>query len=549
MTRWIAAAVAALTMALPATAAPDPEVVVQARPPGYMLDLAKAFSRKAAGEVGLEEFQKTLETKLGEKGFTGLDMLRPIAAYAHLDAKFEQSWIVAVVPITDEKEFIALGERLKLTAKPVAGKAGLYAIAPTGDDVPGDLPIRLRFHDRHAYLGYNAKDDVLDAKALVPVAKLVDPAEAGLVAVRLDGAKLDPAAKKLALEKVEGLIAEGMQLAGTGPGGDALSAVLKAISTFAKDIVADGQSATGRLLATPKSVEVGYEIELVGKPDSKLAKGIAAYKPTLNRFAGLMTPDAVAGGVMTAPLIAPELRDGLAAVFAGLAKEGLPDIANFWKTLEVFQPVLKVAFGVLAKSAKENSLNAGVALFGPHDDGLYTAIAGLTVADPRGVEKALREALPKAPKEEIQDTVKLDAFKVGEVSVHTILVDPYVPPQVQEIQKVFGNTAKLHVAFGPDAIFFAIGPKAVEELTRAIALKPQAAKLLEMNAHSKRILNLVKLAGGDEAAKGFEAVLGTDDEMVSINTLEVEGGTRLSVRYTAWSGSWYVPGMMFFGGL
>ncbi|MFO0823992.1 MAG: hypothetical protein U0792_12920 [Gemmataceae bacterium] len=75
--------------------------------------------------------------------------------------------------------------------------------------------------------------------------------------------------------------------------------------------------------------EAALEVGLTGKPGSALAKMIAARQPSTNKFAGLITPDTVAGLRLQLPFFAPELQNaakiGLDAGQKALLEQAPPD--------------------------------------------------------------------------------------------------------------------------------------------------------------------------------------------------------------------------------
>ena len=171
MNRWILV-VAGLFGVGQAIAAP-PTVVVQSRSAGFLLDWVKAYARAYGGEDAIKELHKLLEDRLGEKGFIGLDLQRPLCGYGVLKPKREQTFAVVVLPVTAEKEFLDLLDRLKFEYVTPKETPGLYEITANGfgfNSAGGpETPWRFRFHDKHVYLGINAEKDDLAVKNLVPV--------------------------------------------------------------------------------------------------------------------------------------------------------------------------------------------------------------------------------------------------------------------------------------------------------------------------------------------------------------------------------------------
>ena len=101
--------VAAATLLARVTAfAADPPVTFQTQPAGRILDDARAIAKMVGGDKAAAEFNDGLKEKLGEKGFT---RPRPRPADPRLPLladKIEDTVGVLVVPVTGEKEFLAV---------------------------------------------------------------------------------------------------------------------------------------------------------------------------------------------------------------------------------------------------------------------------------------------------------------------------------------------------------------------------------------------------------------------------------------------------------
>src|SRR5262245_25392671 len=181
-------ALAAITLAAAPVLAepPKPAVVVQARPLSRLLAEYREMIRQVAGpteaERMLKEFDRELKDALGEQGFEGLDLNRPLAAYAVLAEKIEDANLVLVAPISGEKEFIAFLERIKLKAEVVEGKKGVYKLELPDAGFPKDSHVVIS--GAWAYVALNGGDPP-DPKNLVAPGDLFDNAEQSLVSAKL----------------------------------------------------------------------------------------------------------------------------------------------------------------------------------------------------------------------------------------------------------------------------------------------------------------------------------------------------------------------------
>jgi hypothetical protein len=523
-TRFLAAVTAAVALALPAAAqAPDkgPALTFQAQPLGKLLDDAKAVARAVGGDEAVTAMDDELKEALGEKGFAGVDLLRPIVGYTELTETADGSGAVVVVPVTGEKDFLDFLGRMKLDVS--APKDGLYTLTPRDDAGVKNPPSRLRFKDNWAYLGANVPDDALAPARLVPAAGLLRPDETAAFAYRVHLGRIPAGLRKQAFEAVDEAVDQLKMLAGGDPAADAAKTAADALAKLVKRVgdqaLTDGDVATARVRLDAATAEVALEAALTGKPGSKLAADIAARKPTVNRFGALVAADAAAGFKLQLPLFAPEVRDAVVALLE-VAQKGAGDEAP-----PPAKPLAEEVLKGLIRTVKGGEFDLAAGLTGPDADGLFTAAVGLSFDDPSGVEKAVKE-LVKALPEEVQKQVQFDTAKVGGVSVHTADVGPFLPP---ELRPVFGEKAVVAVAFAPKGVYLGVGPAAVAAVTAGLKAEPAAAKALDVVVNTKRLHKLVG-AIDPPAGERFGQAIQTDDRAISAVSLAIEGGAELRVR-------------------
>src|SRR5262245_35716230 len=116
--RSVAAVAAAVFLTAPGFAEPPkPVVIAQSKPVSRQLAELREMIRHAAGpgaDKVLKELDNGIKGALGEQGFEGIDVNRPLGAYVVLSDDITSSSAVIVVPITGEKEFVGFLERMKL---------------------------------------------------------------------------------------------------------------------------------------------------------------------------------------------------------------------------------------------------------------------------------------------------------------------------------------------------------------------------------------------------------------------------------------------------
>ncbi|WP_439627791.1 hypothetical protein [Gemmata sp.] len=508
--------VAAAVLLAPMTAlAADPAVTFQTQPAGKILNDVRSIAKLIGGEKAAAEFNNSLKEKLGDKGLDGLDLDRPVLGYVVLAEKIDDSVAVVAVPVTGEKEFLALLERLE-APKPKAGDKGLYEF-PTENE---KAKVLMRFEARHAYFAIG-KDPTaaLDPKALVPAAKLHDPAEKGFASFKVH---FDRFPKALRDELGNGLKELKTKLDELRLPMDAGESARKAVDELVKlgnryaDLLQDAETAGGRLILDAASGEAAVEIGLTGKPGSALAKVIGERKPSTNKFAGLITPDTVAGFKLQLPLFAKEVQS---AAVIGL-EAGQKKLAE--QVPAEFKPVIEEAFKGLIRTVNDGEFDVALSLRGPNKDGLYTVVGAVAFEDTAALEKELLALYKKELPPMYKGWFNLDVAKVENTSIHQIKVGGLLPP---EVQKVFGEESSVALAFAPKGIYVVFGPDAVNVMKEALAVKKGPSPAFEVVVNPGRIGKLVA-AAGVELPPGFNG----QDKVIQALAVSIEGGKELRIK-------------------
>ena len=150
-----------LALCTPARAAP-PAFVVQSKSPAALIAEGKASAKLAGGDAAVADFDDWLENTFGEVGLKGLDLGKPLLAYAPLKGKATEAKLFVILPISKEAEFLELLERIDSEAAPVPGDKSLYRI---GDEDDEDV-VFFRFHKGAAHFVLRGTAEDLDAKTL-----------------------------------------------------------------------------------------------------------------------------------------------------------------------------------------------------------------------------------------------------------------------------------------------------------------------------------------------------------------------------------------------
>ena len=518
--RTVLALATALVSAGAARAA-DPAVVVQVQPVGKSLSDFRTIAEKFGGKDALEKFNEAVAGKLGEKGFSGLDLTRPVVGYLVNPTDPEAMGGVVVVPVTDEKEFLAFLKRTEIDAEAVKDEKGLYALEMPEGGNPNGKPIRLRFVGANAYVGVNVENaDLAEAKLVAPE-KLTVSGPPALIAVRQFIQKYP----KDALEKNKESMKQVTDAIANLPVPDQLKegfgSLMKLSQRMSEQQIKEGDTYDMRVNLDPRSYDLTLDIALKALPGTPLAKDLAARKATTNRFAGLTTPDTITGFATRLPLFSQEIRK--------LVVDGLKEAKKFQEDNipEPAKAIADEAFAGLLRTVESGDFDLGFALDGPTKDDVYGFTLAVSFEDASGVEKELRAALKNLPAE-AAGFVKLDAAKAGGVSIHTAAVGGFLPP---DQKKLFGDSAELAFAFGPKGVYAALGTDAVAKVKAAVAAKPAAAPVLKVVTNGKRLLKFVEQSGKEIPAEQA-AMFDKEDKQTTAMTLSVEGGDTLAVKFT-----------------
>jgi hypothetical protein len=524
MRTGLLAAALAVLLAPAAAPAADPPVVYQTQPIGRLLDDARAAVQIIAGEQAVKSFNDSIKSTLGEKGFDGLDITRPVVGYVDVPADPKDTVAVLALPVTGEKEFLDFCERWN-KSKPKALKDGLYEVPALN---PG-LKAVVRVADGYAFIatGVAAPERAL-GKDLVPVAKLFDPLDTAHATGRVYFDRFPKELRDKAIEGLNQLKKElTAQLGNLGVAEKAILGPLFEMATRYIDLSKGAKEAVLRLTLDPGTGEVAAEFALTAAPGSPLDKVIAARKPTTNKFAGLLTPDAVAGFKTRLPFFNDEIRTASVEGLEELRKAAGNNLPAQPKAL--VDELLKGAI----RTVKTGEFDIAVVMRGPDKNGVFTAVGAIAFEDPSGVEKEAKKLIEASAPQDFRDALKWDAEKVGGVSIHTLDISKMPGGGGREIKQLFGENATVAVAFAPKAVYAAIGPgdEAVKEVKAAMALKPVESPVLDVVLNPARLIKMIQAAGGDQAAGEVAKALGTDDKQFSALSLSVAGGQELKVKF------------------
>lgn len=494
--------------------------VVQVQPVGKLIADIKAVTGVFGGNDAVKKFEDGLNDKLGEKGFAGLDIGRPVVGFQVLKGDLsEQSW-VGLVPVTGEKEFLDFLKRLDVEVLPNAKDKTLYEVTVPEQANLGDKEVLFRVVGTTAYFGFNVDAADLDPKKLPTAADVTIPNESAWMVNRTYLSRAPKDIKKQLTAAIDKSMEQFKGLPLPAEFKDRFEAAMKVTVKYTMLQYEQGDVTTTRMNLDPKTLQFTTEYSLTPKAGTTLAADLAARKPTTNLFGGLVTKDTTIGFATKVPLFLPELRDGVADLVAlGQEQAGaqIPD---------EFKPAADAALAGVTRTAKGGNFDIAAALTGPDADGKFGLSVGIAFDDPSKLEAELKK-LHAAADDNTKNLVKLDFAKVNGVSVHKANVGAFFPP---ELQAVVGDEATVAIAFAPKGILVTVGKDSVGQMKAAFAATSTAkvADVLDIRLNPKRMRQLADARGDVNMKKLFPAT--APDELRSIAKISVTGGKELTAR-------------------
>jgi hypothetical protein len=494
---------------------PAPMLVVRVS----SIDDAIADLKYLAGLAGQPGDVKKIDAqvkKVFPKGFPGIDTKRPLGLYGTLDpaGNARESMGTLLVPVNDEKAFLALLQDYELKAQ--KADDGTYTLE-RGED---KIPVYLRFAHKYAYINFQDRA-ALATDQLLPPARIFSGDSAETVAASFRIEKIPDVWRKVALPQVEGRLAaaEEQRPAGETETQHALRVqVLREAARKFTALLTEGSDLTLRLKVNRQTHELTAEASLSGKPDSELAKNLAALGGTPSLFGNLAGADSAISGLIHFALpaevrkaLVPVIDDGIRAT---LLKE--KDKAK--------RALAEKVLNSLAPTLKAGELDAAVDLRRGSGNKHYRLVAGVKVQDGAAIDQALRELLKELPGEQ-RGRIKIDAETAGDVKIHRIDVQKDLD---EHARKNFGDNP-FYVAVRSDALFIAGGDNGLAALKEALVAKPATAPLLRFDVSLARLASVMGKKKVDPQEAAHKIFSGDDKDNDKIH-LTVEGGKTLKIR-------------------
>jgi hypothetical protein len=518
MSRRLLACVALVGLMVPvqgrAADSATPGIIVRIQSIDNLLETVHYLANLAGKSEEAKQGEAFIKSMAGEQGLKGIDMKRPIGIYGDIGAMGIDSTSVLLVPVADEKAFLALLENLNIKADKDAD--GVYSV---NVDNPLVGQAYFRFANKYVYATIRDKEAIAPAKLLKP--EQVLPADStGVMSLALRIDKIPDNLKDLFLTQFELQINEqkDKKEADETPAQHAIK--VKTIEYLGKAItslVKDGGEVGLRFEVDRQKHDLVLELSLTGKANSKLATSITDLGQAKSLFGGLLAKNAAVNGILHVA-VPDDLKDSIGAAFDEGFKEALAKEKDATKHAQL-EKVLKV----ISPTLKAGELDAGVSMRGPSKDGHYTIVGGIKVKDGASIDKALREAIKDIPAKE-RDQIKLDAESQGNVKIHR--VDAHKDFDA-EAKRLFGENP-IYVAIREDAALIGVGAEGLGALKEAISAAPKAAPPVLVEVSLAHLATAMAKDQKHAPAAAQKAFTEKDSDKI---TLTVSGGKALKVRF------------------
>lgn len=516
------AAVVAVSCALPARAAETkpPTLIVRLQ----SVDALVADFKYVAGLAGhadeAEQAAAIIKLLAGEKGLEGVDTKKPIGFYAYLASPPTSSTGALMIPIADEKAFLALVDRFMLGAKKDP-QTDVWKIEH--EKLP--FPLYFRFANDYLYVTLRDKETLDKDKLLAPAAVL--PAEKiGVASATLNLGSIPKDLRTLALGQIETQLAKIKEKKGreTEAQQALKESVVDELLSVLKSLVEDEATINLKAIIDRKAGELALEASLAAKPGSTLAKKLSALGEIKSPVAGLIGDDSAAN--LALRLEAPDkVKAAIGPLFDEIAEQATKKAPD-----DNAKNLAKQVIKAIGPTIKEGVLDLAVDYRGPSAKELYTAIIGARVKDGKDIDKAFIALGEKLPAE-AQPFIAMNAEKVGGVGIHRLDVGQFFP---EDVQRQFGQSP-IYIAFRDDAAFISVGEKGLDAIKDALGTKEKAGAIFRGQVSLSKLAPLIAVDNKKvpEAAKKAFAE-GKDSDKIS---LTITGGEELKIRLGVKSGA------------
>lgn len=503
-----------------ARAESEPTVVVQLKSIDGLISDVKFIATQAGKADEAEQLEQLLKAFTGEKGLEGIDTKKPMGAYVKLGPNVVDSEAVVLVPVKDSKKFLVLIGMIP-GVNPEKGKDDVYTVEM--DNLP--VPIFFRFANDYVYVTGRDKD-VLDLKSIPkPASVFAKESATGSITFNVDS--LPAEMKEMAKGQVARMIADLKDKGNENEPAPIKKLRLALLDEAAKFFTTfvDGAGKLGMSFdVNQKEKDLSFAFQLSGQKNSDLAAMISDVGKGKSATGGILSEKFAGQGVIHVAL-PTQLKKPYLAAFEELKKMAMAQAKGIDNPLA--KKHLPKLIEAIAPSLKRGELDQALSFTGPGKDGTYTFVAATGLVGGKNVEATIKGAWSDIPadfKEQIENFIKLDDFKVGGVNVHKLDVGPFMP---EDAQVVFGNNP-IYFAFRDDAMILGMGEEGKKAITSAVKSEAVTAEPFRMEISMAQLATLM-----DQEQPGTSKIAkrvfkdSTEDRI----RVTLKGGKSLELRF------------------
>src|SRR5215208_4994129 len=109
-----------------------PAVLLRLEPLDQLVGDARYLVKQTKRDESAKHVERLLRSLTGEKGLVGVDVKKPLGAYATLAGKLDQTQVMILLPVSDEKAFVKFLKSLDFKVE--KGEDGVHTV--NAENVP-----------------------------------------------------------------------------------------------------------------------------------------------------------------------------------------------------------------------------------------------------------------------------------------------------------------------------------------------------------------------------------------------------------------------------
>jgi hypothetical protein len=295
------------------------------------------------------------------------------------------------------------------------------------------------------------------------------------------------------------------------------------------------------LAVEPQSKAVRLDVELTALPGTDTAADLTLLSESKSNLVGFFRPDAALTMLLAQRMAESDIAEleGMIDTYGPKALNELEkeDLSDEEKALA--KQVLTDLIDVARKTAEGGRVDVGLALIADSDS--LNLVAGGGLAETDKLEKLVKQLVGSFKGEipQLAEILTLDAEQHQGVRFHTLSIpaDKLSDFDLEELPpSIVGEALVVVLGFGPDNIYLAVGPKAIQTLKQAIdqskAAPGQSVAPFRISLSAKAIGRLVEGWASQEELGPGALFLGMlkqigEDDHITVAVHPIPNGMRV----------------------